>query len=47
MSGPEIKNRGAKVGAPERLKCGTIQKEESYILQLMSAGAARRSLLLF
>jgi len=29
--GPEIKNgrSSAKVGAPERLRCGTIQKEVS------------------
>jgi len=42
-SGSEIKNgrRGAKDATPDRLSCGTIQKEVSYFLQLMSAGAAR------
>jgi len=47
--GPEIKNRSsAKDGAPERLRCGTIQKEVRKILQMMSfAGAARRILLPF
>jgi len=34
----------AKDGVPERLRCETIQKEVSKILQLMSAGAARRIL---
>jgi len=28
MSEPEIKNISAKDGAPEGLRCGTIQKEE-------------------
>jgi len=29
-SGPEVKNgRSAKDGAPERLRCGTIQEEAS------------------
>jgi len=32
----------AKHIASERLRCGTIQKEVSWILQLMSAGAVRR-----
>jgi len=42
-SGPEIKNRSsAKDGTPERLRCRTIQKEVSQIMQRVSAGAARR-----
>jgi len=42
-SGPVIKNgrSSAKDGALERLRCETIQKEVSWILQFMSAGAAR------
>jgi len=46
MYGPEIKDgrSSAKVGVPERLRCGTIQKEVKYILQLMQAGAARKFL---
>jgi len=41
-SGPEVKNgSGVKDGAPERLRCRTIQKEVSKILQLMSAGTTR------
>jgi len=46
-SGPEVKNgrSSAKDGTPERLRCGTIQEEVSYILQRVSAGAARRILL--
>jgi len=41
-SGPEVKNgRRTKDSAPERLRCGTIQKEVVLILQVMSAGAAR------
>jgi len=45
----EIKNdiSSAKDGAPERPRCGTIKKKTSYILQLMTAGAARRILLPF
>jgi len=39
--------RNAKDGTPERFRCETIQKAMSYILQLMSAGAARRILLPF
>jgi len=43
-SGPEVKNgrSSAKNGAPERLRCGTIQEEVSQILQRVSAGAAGR-----
>jgi len=39
-SGPEVKNgrSSAKDGAPERVRCRTIQ-EESQILQMVSAGA--------
>jgi len=42
--GPEVKNERscAKDGAPERLRCGTIQKEVSLILQMMNTGVARR-----
>jgi len=45
-SGPEVKNgsSSAKDGAPDRLRCGTIQEEVSQILQRVSAGAARRIL---
>jgi len=45
-SGPEIKNgrSSAKDGAPERLRCKTIQEEVRQILQRVSAGAARRTL---
>jgi len=33
-SGPEVKNgSSAKDGAPEKLRCGTIQEETSQILQ--------------
>jgi len=41
-SGPEIKNgrSNAEVGAPERLRCGTVKEEVSQILQRVSAGAA-------
>jgi len=49
-SGSEVKNwriSSAKDGAPERRRCGTIQKEVIKILQMMSAGAARRILLQF
>jgi len=44
-SGPEVENgrNSAKDGAPERLRCGTIQKV-SQILQRMSASAAIRNL---
>jgi len=46
-SGPEVKNRSSAAdGAPERFRCGTIQKGASWILQ-MSAGAARRIFLSF
>jgi len=42
--GPEVKNgSSAKDGAPERLKCGTIQEEVSLILQRVSASAANVS----
>jgi len=50
---PKIWTRGqkwkkcAKDGAPERLRCRTIQKEVSQILQRVSAGSARRILLPF
>jgi len=46
-SGPVVKNERSndKDGAPERLRCGTIQEEASQILQRVSAGAARRILL--
>jgi len=46
-SGPEVTNgrSGAKDGLPERLGCGTIQKEVRLNLQLMPAGAARKILL--
>jgi len=38
-SRPEVKNgSSAKDGAPERLRCGTIQEEVSEILQRVSAG---------
>jgi len=47
-SEPEVKNGSSdKDGAPERLGCGTIQKEVSKILQRVSAGATRRILLSF
>jgi len=50
-SGPDIKNRSrpssVKDGAPERLRCGTIQKEVSKILQLMSADGVRKIVLPF
>jgi len=41
-SRPEVKNgrSGAEDGAPERLRCGTVKKEVSHILQRVSAGAA-------
>jgi len=47
-SGLEAKNGGRSVkdGAPERLRCGTIQKV-SKILRRVSAGAARKILLQF
>jgi len=43
---PEIKDgrSSAKNEALERLRCGTIQKKVSLILQLMTIGAARRIL---
>jgi len=49
MSKPKIKNgkSSAKNGAPERLRCRTIQEEVSHILQRVFAGAARRILLPF
>jgi len=34
-SEPEIKNGGAKDGALEKLRCRTIQKEVSYISQMV------------
>jgi len=42
----EIKNvkSSTKDGAPEWLRCGTIQKEVNWIVQLMFEGAARRIL---
>jgi len=48
-SRPEIKDgrNSAKDGAPKRLRCGTILKEVSKILQLMTTGAARKILLRF
>jgi len=48
-SGSEVKNGriSAKDGAPERLRCRTIQKEMSHVLQRVSVGAARRILLPF
>jgi len=48
-SGPDVKNgrNSAKDGAPESLRCGTIQKQVSYILQKVSASAARRIFLPF
>jgi len=48
-SGPEIKNEknSAKDSTPEKLRCGTDQKDVSQILQMMSIGAVRRILLLF
>jgi len=48
-SGLEVKNgrSSAKDGAPERLRCGSFQEEVSQMLQRVSAGAARRILLLF
>jgi len=36
----KIGRSSAKDGASERLRCGTIQKEVSWILQRVSAGAA-------
>jgi len=47
--GPEVKNgrSSPKDGAPERLRCRTIQEEVSRIQQWVSAGAARRILLRF
>jgi len=41
------KKKSCKDGAPERLRCEAIQKEESQILQRLSAGAARRILLFY
>jgi len=42
-SGPEVKNgKSTKDGVLERLRCGTVQKEASQILQMVSAGAARK-----
>jgi len=48
-SGLDVKNErsSTKESALKRLKCGTIQKKVSYILQSVSAGAARRILFLF
>jgi len=42
-SGPEVKNgkSSSKNGAPERLGCGSIYKEVSWILQVKSAGASQ------
>jgi len=45
----QVKNgrSSAKDGAPERLRCGTIQKEVSEMQQMMSVGAASIILLPF
>jgi len=48
-SGPKVKNgrSSAKDGASERLRCKTIQKEVSQILQRLSVSVARTFLLPF
>jgi len=42
-SGPEVNDgrRRSTDGTPERLRCWTVQKKVSYILHLITAGAAR------
>jgi len=48
-SGPEFKDgrSSTKDCAPEKLRCWTIKKEASWILQIMFVGTARRILLRF